>query len=210
MLWDEFVAIPNGTRVLNNGYDQCVALANLYHEQVIGGSFVPVASAYQWSTEFSRYAQLTNNYTQLPAHANPEPGDIFVSRGGIYNSTDGHIGIVVRAWNGANFGTKEQNGELNRYVYQIYDRSKANMLSYLRPKLSPLPKPRKTKKMLQFITDNPNGAWYVTDGMTKRPLKPGENQMLVDLGLAVYSGKPGGVHVISSKQLAAIPNEEVI
>ena len=155
MLWDEFVAIPNGTRILNHNFDQCVALANLYHEQVIGGAFVPVGSAYQWSTDFSRYLQLTSNYTQLPAHANPEPGDIFVSRGGIYNSRDGHIGVVVRSWNGSTFGTKEQNAENNRYVYQTYNRTKANMLSYLRPKQSPIPKP-KPKEDEEMAT----GAFY--------------------------------------------------
>mgnify|MGYP007071621231 CR=1 FL=1 len=65
------------------------------------------------------------------------------------------------------------------------------------------------KKMLVFITDNPNGSWWVTDGMTKRALKPGENQLLVDLGVAQYAGKPGGVNVIGRQQLAAIPDGDV-
>jgi hypothetical protein len=137
MNWEQFIAIPNGQRVFNNGWDQCVALANLYHQEVIGAAFVPVASAYQWYTDFSRYLQLTNNYVQLPAHANPEAGDIFVSRGGMYNYQDGHIGVVVSSWNGGTFGTKEQNAELNRYVYQTYNRTKSNMLGYLRPKNNP-------------------------------------------------------------------------
>ena len=141
MQWHEFLAIPNGTRILNHSYDQCVALANLYHEQVIGGSFVPVGSAYQWYTQYANYPQIHSKYVQLHPGANPEPGDIFVSRGGIYNSVDGHIGVVIRAWDGATFGTKEQNAERNRYSYQTYNRSKANMLGYLRPKVSPIPQP---------------------------------------------------------------------
>lgn len=159
MNWPEFVGIPNGLRILNHSYDQCVALANLYHEEVIGGAFVPVASAYQWSTDFARYLQLTSNYTQLPAHANPEPGDIFVSRGGIYNSTDGHIGVVVRSWDGSTFGTKEQNAELNRYTYQTYNRSKANMLGYLRPKNNPAASSQKDKFMR--VTWDTNGTGYL-------------------------------------------------
>lgn len=141
MTWDEFLALPNGTRVLNHSFDQCVALANLFHEQVMGAAIVPVGSAYQWSTHFTGYPQLFNTYTQIPASADPQPGDIFVSKGGIYNAIDGHIGIVVRAWDGSTFGTKEQNAERNRYVYQTYNRTKANMLSYLRPKKSPIPAP---------------------------------------------------------------------
>ena len=141
MKWQEFLAIPNGTRVMNHGYDQCVALANLYHEEVLGAAFVPVGSAYQWSTQFTGYPQLFNTYNQLPASADPQPGDIFVSKGGIYNAIDGHIGVVVRAWDGSTFGTKEQNAGNSRYVWQTYNRSKANMLSYLRPKNSPIPTP---------------------------------------------------------------------
>jgi hypothetical protein len=163
MLWDEFVAIPNGTRILNHNFDQCVALANLYHEQVIGGAFVPVASAYQWSTDFARYLQLTSNYTQLPSHANPEPGDIFVSRGGIYNSTDGHIGVVVRSWDGSTFGTKEQNAELNRYTYQTYNRSKANMLGYLRPKNNPTRTAQKEKFMRLTWSSTDGKGYLVTE-----------------------------------------------
>lgn len=163
MTWDEFIAIPNGQRVYNNGWDQCVALANLYNELVIGNAFVPVGSAYQWYTAFDDYAQLRNCYVRLPASANPMPGDIFVSRGGIYNSVDGHIGVVIRAWNGSTFGTKEQNAENNRYVYQMYNRSKGNMLGYLRPKQNPVVG-RLGDKFMRLTWSSTDGKGYlVTD-----------------------------------------------
>jgi surface antigen len=206
MTWGQFTAQPNGTRIYNHGFDQCVALANQYHEDVIGGSFVPVPSAFMWWTDFSSYGTLTANYTQS---ATPIAGAIFVARYGLYDAPNGHIGVVTSV-NGSTFQTMEQNAESNRWLWR-YSRSMQNVLGFLHPKNNPAtplpPQPvRKKKKMLQFITDNPNGAWYATDGLTKRKLAPNENQLLVDLGLAVYSGKPGGVHVIGRQQLAAIPD----
>lgn len=62
--------------------------------------------------------------------------------------------------------------------------------------------------MLTFITDNPSGSWYATDGITKRRIAPGENQLLVDLGLAKWpDGRVGNVKLLSPGQLAGIPNE---
>jgi hypothetical protein len=58
-------------------------------------------------------------------------GDIFVASAGLYDSSNGHIGVVIRAWNGSSFGTMEQNGGA-RYVAR-YDRSMANMDGFLRP-----------------------------------------------------------------------------
>jgi murein DD-endopeptidase MepM/ murein hydrolase activator NlpD len=68
---------------------------------------------------------------------------------------------------------------------------------------------QKDEKMLSFIATDPNGAWYVTDGLTKRAIAPGENQLLVDLGVARYSGKPGNVNLISPEQFDLIPTLEV-
>lgn len=134
MSWAQFTAQPNGTRIYNHGFDQCVALANQYHEDVIGGSFVGVGSAYQWWTNFGSYATLTANYVQVTS--NPQPGDIFVSRYGIYNAQHGHIGVVVRGWDGSTFGTMEQNAGTWRYLGR-YNRTMANMLGFLRPKNNP-------------------------------------------------------------------------
>lgn len=61
---------------------------------------------------------------------------------------------------------------------------------------------------LTFVTDNPAGSWYATDGITKRPLAPGGNQLLVDLGLAKWpDGIPGNVKLLSPAQIASIPTE---
>lgn len=170
MRWEEFVGIPNGKQVHNHGYDQCVALANLYHEQVIGGAFVPVASAYQWWTDFQRLGMLYDRYTQIPVGDSPRAGDVFVARNGMYNARDGHIGVVIRDWDGQTFGTKEQNAEQNRYVWQTYNRSKANVLGFLRPKTSPLPEPSttETETPIVFIADV-RGTWYLVVPGSPKP-----------------------------------------
>lgn len=67
--------------------------------------------------------------------------------------------------------------------------------------------PQEEDMMLTFVASAPNGTWYVTDGLTKRPLAPGENQLLVDLGQARYPEKPGRVQIISAAQLARIPDQ---
>jgi hypothetical protein len=62
MTWANFTSIPNGTQVLNFGWDQCVALANKYHMEVIGGTLAGtyISSAFQWWTDFDRYPQFTS------------------------------------------------------------------------------------------------------------------------------------------------------
>jgi hypothetical protein len=134
--WAQFSSIPNGTQVLNHGWDQCVAVANKYHEEVVGGSFVPVPSAFMWWTNFSSYATLVNNYFQVAPGDNPQAGDIFISRYGLYNAPHGHIGVVIRGWDGSTFGTLEQNAGTWRYTGR-YNRTKQNMLGYLRPRKNP-------------------------------------------------------------------------
>jgi hypothetical protein len=57
---------------------------------------------------------------------------------------------------------------------------------------------------LRFITDNPNGAWWVTDGLTRRSLAAGEAQFLVDIGTAKFE-EPGKVKVVPTSYLTRIP-----
>jgi hypothetical protein len=150
MTWGQFTAQPNGTRIFNHGFDQCVALANQYHIEVLGGQFVPVGSAFQWWTSYSQLNQLTATYMQEPVTAAPQPGWVFVSRGGIYDRVHGHIGVVVRGWDGSTFGTMEQNAGTWRYLGR-YNRSKSNVLGFLRPKNNPanvVVKSRGNKDML--------------------------------------------------------------
>lgn len=128
MTYGEFTAIPNGTQVLNYYYNQCVALANLYNQGVIGGPFVAVNSAYQWATAYP-----TSHYTKS---STPVPGAIFVARGGVYNNVDGHIGVVTGVGNGVIY-TMEQNTEVNRFVGRATRSATANILCYLIPKNNP-------------------------------------------------------------------------
>lgn len=136
MSWAQFTAQPNGTRIYNHGYDQCVALANQYHEEVIGGAFVPVASASQWWTNYNSYGQLTSKYTQS---ASPVAGAVVVWRGGIYNAVDGHIGVVTAVNGNGTYNTMEQNAA-QRYLGR-YTRSMANVLGFLIPRNNPASQP---------------------------------------------------------------------
>lgn len=167
MNWNEFNAIPNGTQVLNHGWDQCVALANLYNEGVVGGGFVPVGSAYQWWTDFDYFPQLYQNYTRS---GTPVAGAIFVSRYGLYDAPDGHIGVVTSVNSDGTFNTMEQNAGTWRYVGR-YTRDYTNMLGFLIPKNNPAtPKPpvkkaRKQKNMLMAYYKDAagkgKGRWVV-------------------------------------------------
>ena len=158
MNWAQFNAIPNGTRVLNHGWDQCVALANLYHEGVIGGSFVPVGSAFQWWTEFGRYPTLYQNYTPS---GTAQAGAIFIARYGLYDAPNGHIGVVTHVHPDGSFDTMEQNAGTWRYVGR-YRRGYANMLGFLvpknnpakvvaKPEAKPKPKPKQRKNKTMFM-----------------------------------------------------------
>jgi len=129
-VWAQFTGIPNGTRIANYGFDQCVALANHYHA-MLGGQFVPVQSAFQWWT--NRYPQVDAIYDRS---ATPVPGALFVSRGGIYNQPDGHIGVVTAVHPDGTFDTMEQKAGTWRYLGR-YRRSMANMLGFLIPKNNP-------------------------------------------------------------------------
>lgn len=166
--WKKFTAIPNGTRVLNHGWDQCVALANLYHEDVIDGSFVPVGSAYQWWTQFDRFKTLTDNYTQSPT---PVPGAIFVARYGLYDAPNGHIGVVTHVSPDGSFSTMEQNAGTWRYVGR-YSRSRANVLGFLIPKKNPATPKTATAKGTKMAQ-----KYKVRDAKARgggRTVKPGQ------------------------------------
>ena len=127
MSWQDFLNIPNGEQVFNHGASECVALANLYNEGVLGGGFVAVGSALQWWTN-TNVADV-HGFTRIDS--NPQVGDIFIASCEIYNCQFGHIGIVVRAWDGSTFGTMEQN-VYGEFVSR-HDRTMANVDGFLRP-----------------------------------------------------------------------------
>lgn len=127
MSWADFLAIPNGTTVFNHGASECVALANLYNEGVLGGGFVAVGSALQWWTNPN--VASVHGFSRLDSA--PQVGDIFIASGDLYNLPFGHIGVVVRAWDGSTFGTMEQN-VYGEFVSR-HDRTMANVDGFLRP-----------------------------------------------------------------------------
>lgn len=158
MTWEQFTAQPNGSEIYNHYANECVALANQYHEQVLGGSFVPVNSAYNWWTDYGRLAQLWTMYTQSQT---PVPGAVAVWKGGRYDSTHGHIGVVTGLV-GSSYTTMEQNAESNRYLYR-YTRDRANLLGFLIPKNNPAePKPKTSKKWMKKML-----GLQITDGAGK-------------------------------------------
>lgn len=127
MSWSEFLNIPNGETVFNHGASECVALANQYNEGVLGGGFVQVGSALQWWTNGNVAA--VHGFNRIDS--NPQVGDIFIASGDLYNLPFGHIGVVVRAWDGSTFGTMEQN-VYGEFVSR-HDRTMANVDGFLRP-----------------------------------------------------------------------------
>lgn len=133
MNWDEFTSLPNGKEVYNHFANECVALANLYHEDVIGGTFVWVPSAYMWWDRFSEWKTLRDNYVQV---GSPVAGAIFVSQGGIYNQFHGHIGVVTRVHPDGTFDTMEQNAGTWRFVGR-YRRDLTDVLGFLVPHKNP-------------------------------------------------------------------------
>jgi hypothetical protein len=120
----DFFSIPDGTRIYNHYFDQCVALANQYNEGVIGGPFISVDSAFEWWSRNDRYDFYTRETTA-------KRGDICIASGGLYDGVNGHIFVVTRDWDGHTFGTIEQNGGA-RWVAR-YNRTMANVDGFLRP-----------------------------------------------------------------------------
>jgi hypothetical protein len=136
MSWSEFLNIPNGETVFNHGASECVALANQYNEGVLGGGFVAVSSALQWWTNTN--VATVHGFDRIDS--GPQVGDIFIASGDLYDNYFGHIGVVVRAWDGSTFGTMEQN-VYGEYVSR-HDRTMANVDGFLRPiNQSPLTPP---------------------------------------------------------------------
>ena len=127
MSWNDFVNIPDGETVFNHGASECVALANLYNEGVLQGGFVQVGAAVDWW--YNTNVAAVHGFDRVSD--NPQVGDIFIGSYGAYNSTFGHIGVVVRAWDGSTFGTMEQN-VYGEFVSR-HNRPMDNIDGFLRP-----------------------------------------------------------------------------
>ena len=163
LTWDQFQAIPNGTPVFNHGYSECVALFNLFHESVLGLPFVPVQSAYQLWTNFSSYPQLYPYYSKS---SSPAVGSVFVSRGGPYNSLDGHVGLVTAVHSNGTFDTMEQNAA-HRYVWR-YNRGMSGVYGFLHPHnnpATPAPIPNEESKEDEDMAQNAGIFYKGSDGV---------------------------------------------
>lgn len=140
----EFEAIPDGTTIFNHGASECVALANQFNEGVLGGGFVAVGSALQWWTNPN--VSSVHGFERITE--NPQHGDLFVASCELYDCTYGHIGYVVRGWDGSTFGTIEQNAGIPNAVTR-HNRTMANVDGFLRtvrqdivnPAPAPTPEP---------------------------------------------------------------------
>lgn len=208
MGWQTFTRIPNGTRIFNHGYDQCVALANRYHEGPLGLPFVPVDSAFEWWTRFSEFPQLYEHYTQSQT---PVAGAIFVSFGGIYDAVNGHIGVVTGVRAGG-FTTMEQNTGTEapkRYVYRHFRVKDDSVYGFLIPKINPATK--EVEVPLKYISRDTNkrtiGTQKIKDGGALF-LEHGDRSTSISDGSGDHwgtaeihlSGKPGAVIDIVCKR----------
>lgn len=141
----EFEAIPDGTTIYNHGASECVALANQFNEGVLGGGFVMVGSALDWWT--NQNVAAVHGFERITD--NPQHGDLFVASCEIYDCQFGHIGYVVRGWDGSTFGTIEQNAGIPNAVSR-HNRTMANVDGFLRtvrqdivnPAPAPTPEPQ--------------------------------------------------------------------
>lgn len=130
--WNDFMG-KLGQQVYLFG-NQCVALANYYHRDVLG---VPLPSGFwsakQWWTEFSSQPNLYNTYDRIPmSSGKPQVGDIVVEYPSRYNGEYGHVCVVVRSWNGTNFETYDQN-YIGLFVSR-HTKTGSNAYGMLRPK----------------------------------------------------------------------------
>lgn len=208
--WINFNSIPDGTRVANNGFDQCVALANAYHQGVLGKPFVAVMSAYQWWTLYEQIPALRDTYTKSMV---PVAGAVVVMRGGIYDAVNGHIGVVVEVRADGSFVTMEQNAGPEwprRYVYRYHRANLADhgVLGFLIPRnnpAAPAPDPITPERVpLMYITldtNNRPGAKQVVRPGSAMFLEHGDRKTALSQGAGVhilapeyqFKGKPGTV-----------------
>lgn len=163
--WAQFTGIPNNTRILNHGYDQCVALVNYYVTDCLGLQLPSgIVSAYQWWTTRLNQPNLTKHFSFSSTAA---PGAIFVARNGLYDAPNGHVGVVTSINPNGTFNTMEQNAGTWRYTGR-YTRNYSNILGFLIPIKSPIPTPSGGAEV--------RSHYHVEDALSKsgkRLLNPG-------------------------------------
>lgn len=159
MSLSDFENIPNGEIVFNHGAAECVALANQFNEGVLSGGFVAVPDAKSWW--FNENVAAVHGFDRITE--GPQHGDLFVASGDIYNNQFGHIGYVVRGWDGSTFGTIEQNA--GGPGVSRHDRTMANVDGFLRTVrqdiVNPAPAPEPTPEPQPEPTPAPAGTYTV-------------------------------------------------
>lgn len=139
---DDFVSSYNGKYIDVDGVPvgnlyQCVDLFNLYHQKVLGGSYVRMSisggAKDLWST--SNSGQVNDMYVRISKSAAARKGDVAVWGGyssGYTYSDYGHVAIVLSNASGSSgsLSTLTQNpGATAKKTL-----SKTGLLGYLRPK----------------------------------------------------------------------------
>lgn len=127
---DQFVASHNG-KVINNGGTQCVAVANQYEAEVVGGGWIgtPLTGyAKDWWNNFNGSGTEVDNYVRVTADQPAQKGDLAVW---LNYPTSGlpHIALVL-ADNGGSLNCFTQNPG----TAHVENLVKGGLLGYLRPK----------------------------------------------------------------------------
>lgn len=215
-IWGKLNALKDGSSVFNHGYRECVALANYYTETLMRLPFVQVDSAFQWWTKYDELPALHDYYTQSDK---PVVGALFVSRGGIYDAHDGHIGIVTAVHADGSFSTIEQNAAGDERISRHRRQNDESLFGFLIPRNNPArPKPKKKEDddMAEptYIADSKtgtNGGVYRLHPITgKKRLIPSPEWRALRAreSAAKKAGKPEPliIGLVSAADLAKIPN----
>lgn len=139
MTYREFTAIPDGTRVENFGWDQCVALANLYWVSVLQ---LPLPQGFgianEWWSRRHEKAEISSN-TRFTS--TPEPGALVVWKTFLGNGA-GHIGVVLSVNGDGSFNTLEQNWSAStRYTWRHVKYNDGGVEGFLVPLSNPASEP---------------------------------------------------------------------
>lgn len=155
---DGFVARYNNT-LINNGGVQCVALANQYNANVVGGGWISANWASDWYNYFYYDTVEQDKYIRLDASQQPQKGDLAVwsKYGG--NGLP-HIALVVNPLSGNSISCFTQNPS----PAHVETLTRTGLLGYVRPKI--------------FINNVPNPLPGVMNVSVKSSFDAGEDVVI--------------------------------
>lgn len=145
MPWRQFSRIETGTEIRNYDFwdgtqmrpgNQCVAVANLYVEGVLG---LPLPAGYDQARDWwEQHDKQPNSYRNFTKSKVPVKGALVVMLGGKYDALHGHIGVVTHVYPDGTFNTREQNaGDGDKRWMSKHTRDMQNVLGFLVPKVNP-------------------------------------------------------------------------